>query len=632
MLSLRAAVAALILLLGCCAEARAQEPGNDQGVAFDPPPIPAAQFDLADSPTRVENISVDGGLLTDASDDVKIRVATWEPVARPGGPAPASPAPVILVMTPYAALVSRHVYPRPGYGADRSYVRALVPHGYAVAVGHVLGTGSSGGCFDALGEDEVESTARVIEHLGARHGRVGMLGGSYDGMAALFTAALGPKHRLGALKAIVANETGVSWHDAAGSHGDGVPLALGTATWPSYLALSTVPEDQQVAAEPIEAAGTHTRPGCVPEHLLQTEDYFRTGNFNDFLAEREARRGAAQFQVPLLLAQGFNDEEISTAHMIGFFNRIPRTVPHKLLLGHWKHALPETGTHPRTDWTRMRLAWFDRYLKDAPNGVEDWPAVQVQDVHGQWRREKQWPPHNGKFGQLALRGGSGMGGQPAGPATRFRETGAGGLLNQVTFSTDALSGPLHLTGQPVLDLHVRLNRPDAHISVLLTAFDAENRRVGRRYYGARSVQHLDPMRDDHFEQRIAKPVGFNALDVSAAPAVRVPIRLLPLDVTVPAGGRLEVRIGGNNDPQYLTVMPSGADATVEILHDCLHPSALRFQMPAEDAELLNVRDPEEADLPLATNPSSPMQVDGGRTARQPICGGAPVDPMAVLRG
>ena len=66
--------------------------------------------------------------------------------------------------------------------------------------------------------------------------------------------------------------------------------------------------------------------------------------------------------------------------------------------------------------------------------------------------------------------------------------------------------------------------------------------------------------------------------------------------------------------------PNGSLTLVTVLHDCEHPSVLRFGMPAPDAELLNVREKDEGDSPLEDNSAAPVPpVDGGGIATAPYC-------------
>ena len=72
-----------------------------------------------------------------------------------------------------------------------------MPRGYARAVADVPGTGNSGGCWDYGGTLERQAGYDLVEWLGTRpwsSGRVGMIGGSYDGTTANMVAADNAPH------------------------------------------------------------------------------------------------------------------------------------------------------------------------------------------------------------------------------------------------------------------------------------------------------------------------------------------------------------------------------------------------------------------------------------------------------
>ena len=70
----------------------------------------------------------------------------------------------------------------------------FVPRGYARAVADVLGTRNSSGCWDYGGPKETQSGVDLVKFLARQkwsNGRVGMIGGSYDGTTANMVASRG---------------------------------------------------------------------------------------------------------------------------------------------------------------------------------------------------------------------------------------------------------------------------------------------------------------------------------------------------------------------------------------------------------------------------------------------------------
>lgn len=65
----------------------------------------------------------------------------------------------------------------------------------------------------------------------------------------------------------------------------------------------------------------------------------------------------------------------------------------------------------------------------------------------------------------------------------------------------------------------------------------------------------------------------------------------------------------------------GAFPTITVLHDCAHPSVLRFTTRAEPADWLAVREDNEPGPGDASEP--PAIADGGGLASAPVCAAAP---------
>ena len=276
-------------------------------------------------------------------------------------------------------------------------------------------------------------------------------------------------------------------------------------------------------------------------------------------------------------------------------------------------------------------SWFDRYLKGLDTGVESWPTVQVQGTDGQWRGEVDFPATGGPVGQLALGPDGSLGVTTPDGASNYVESLAPAVPGQpdvpgthVTFTTPPLSERLAITGQPILDLWVTLDRPDAHLAAELQAFDEDHEamRLGRAV-GYRSMQHLDPFVNNLFVQPEVRLPAINE-------PVHVYLRFMPMDMVVPEGGYLRLNIAGSQiygtwDDVFRPSAASGTATRVSVLHDCDHPSVLRFLMPRADADLLNVLEmgATEDSEPLHANPGVSPPTTGGGMATAPVCGRAP---------
>lgn len=591
------AVALATLLLSTSAHAAS---APDGGTPFEPAPLSQPLYRTAPETHRH---------LVEAADGVDLFVETWLPAPKDGNTPPAR-LPTILIMTPYVDA-----------GQQRYTTRNLVnvvawftARGYAVAQHHVRGTFRSGGCLEQTGERQIDDAARVIEYLGRdapwADGNVGMYGHSYDGEAQVSVAGRGDPSRTKYLKAIVPSASVGGQYEY--SHMDGVPytgqaaLSNGEYFFGSFAATD-------VGARWVERAE------CVPE--VMSSSVTVTGDMTPYWQAREYRPGADRFRAATLWVHGLMDRNVQAIAVAGFFDRLPAGTPHKGLFGQWEHNFPDKHT-VAPDWARqdfipMVTAWYDRYLKGLDTGVEAWPPVQVQGTDGQWRAEAGFPQTGGPVGQLALGPGGTLGATAPEGSTSYGEQ-----RSSAVFTTPPLSAPLHITGEPVADLWLVSDRPDAHVNVDISVLGPDGSVVSHdgggahRSPGARSLMHLGPMPNGYFEQSSGEPAPILT-------PIRVPVRFQPGDWFVPAGGKLRLTVSGSAVFGRDTT-PSGVAATITLLHDCAHPSALRFLTARPDGPLLNVREVDEADAgELPANPVPERVVDGGGLSSAEVCGEAP---------
>ena len=75
-----------------------------------------------------------------------------------------------------------------------------------------------------------------------------------------------------------------------------------------------------------------------------------------------------------------------------------------LLIGPWSHMAPATSRPgPHLDLVPEMIRWFDRWLRDADNGVDRDPPIRVfvrhatrpepdlAEYEGSWRFDDDWP-------------------------------------------------------------------------------------------------------------------------------------------------------------------------------------------------------------------------------------------------
>lgn len=637
----------------------------DEGMAFDvgalEPPTYGIQPPTQDPDLQSEYILADDG--------VELLLQTWLPQDLATGE-PLLGVPTVLTLTPYAMR-----WRTPGTSFDA--VEDLVTRGYAFSVMHLRGTGGSGGCVDTLGERDASDGAIAIEFVAdperARwsNGDVGLIGLSTPGGAALRVAGGRAAETAEHLKAVV---VGAPWQLYPQTYFDALTPVVNQSAWGYLFHYGLFPyccawQDFVSGAGPEDFLEARMQPGgsTEPDHLMQRAgmcvvDHLPNeanvdGGLTDHYADRDYRFWADDIVAPTFLFHGFGERNTPPWFQAGLFDQIQ--APKTGLFGWWDHEPPDNHKSKikpeweRADFMPMVLAWFDHYLKGMDSDVESWPTVQLQDNTGQWRAEANWPTTGGPVGHLVLGDGGLLGDDsPTGTSSYTEEVGIAfdrdSDLDQddtsVVFESQPFAEELRLTGQPLLDLYVKVDRPDAHIAVELEILDAAGDRAFAPYmagdgivFGGRSIRHLEPLENNLFVQRAGN-------DVTAGDIYRVPVRLNVVDLVVPAGGRLRLRMAGSArwarglEPIFGTptvwehpTQPSQLGTTVEILHNCEYMSALRFVMPRKHADLINVREEDEVGVELAsTNRQFSPPSDGGGIATAPVCGRAPDRVLDVM--
>jgi X-Pro dipeptidyl-peptidase len=394
------------------------------------------------------------------------------------------PVPVILTYTPYSALY-QSLDPQRESRADDAVAAYFVPRGYARAVFDVVGTYGSTGCTDFGGLGERKTAAAVVEFLAAQpwsNGRVGMIGASYDGTTALAAAVEAPP----ALKAVVPQVAIDRWYDYM--YNDGVRLTLednpsGLADPPvdsplDYDLLYGVVPPYPSAGDPAGAAAVladHLRPCNRAEN--QQRGYQTDPVYDDFWVERDYRALADGVTAAVLLEGAWLDDNVKHWATTRFFSALPEgegAPAKRMVIGQWSHSASRFPDAPA-----LRLAWFDRFLKDLPNDVLERPLVETQGSDGVRRQETAWPPAGTLDTTFRLVAG------PAGAG----ELGAGGtptawsdldpaltedvVLRRLCASTCArftappVTSPVRVVGSPRLDLTAVTDTTSTHVVPLL---------------------------------------------------------------------------------------------------------------------------------------------------------------------
>lgn len=373
-------------------------------------------------------------------DGVRLATDVHRP-ARDGEPLP-GPFPALLARTSYDKSAQRYVDTIPDF---------FVPHGYVVVLQDLRGRYRSEGAgqyFHTANPHEGRDGHDTVEWIAQQpwsNGRVGTLGSSHLAMAQTHLALYRPPH----LAAIWPDVGPINSYAHQSRMGGAMQLQMFGALFlhaqDSQEALADPATRQALFAEMERMRelvfATPFKPGQTALALVPTLektlfDYYWRGEYdgywraecNDF--ERHFDRHA---DVPGAYSGGWYDPfAVATTSYYAAMATRNRT-PQRLVMGPWTHMGMRTDlSHagdvdfgPESAWGFSRfnpeqLRWFDRWLRDVRNGVEDEPAVRIfvmgggdgrKNANGKlnhggaWRSEREWPLARTRHTTYYLRAG-----------------------------------------------------------------------------------------------------------------------------------------------------------------------------------------------------------------------------------
>jgi len=305
-------------------------------------------------------------------------------------PADPAPVPVILEYIPYRRRDGTRL------SDDRLHLW-FAAHGYAGARVDIAGTGDSDGLLgDEYVVREQDDACEVIEWLGCQpwcSGAVGMIGHSWGGFTGLQAAARRPA-RLKAVVSIYSTDD----RYACDAHFMGGCLIDDNFSWGAALFnYSVLPPDPAVVGHDKWRDIWQAR---IDDARLIPAGWLRHQRRDEFWKHGSVCEDFGAIACPVLAVGGWLDGYTRTV-----FNLVENLkAPCKGIIGPWGHKMPEIGfPGPTIGFLQECLRWWDHWLKDVDNGVDDDPDMRlylmdpltpdpVADTRpGQWLAVPDWP-------------------------------------------------------------------------------------------------------------------------------------------------------------------------------------------------------------------------------------------------
>ena len=417
--------------------------------------------------------------------------------------------PAILEYLPYRK--------RDGTAArDESTYPTFAEAGYAGVRVDISGTGESDGDFDdEYSSRELADACEVIEWIAKQSwcdGNLGMMGISWGGFNSLQVAALRPP----ALKAIISIGSTVDRYNDDIHYKNGC-LLYSNFSWSSVmLCFASRPPDPDLFGKDWKQTWLHrlnTQPFPLETWLShqRKDDYWKHGSISE---------DYSAIETPTLIISGWAD---------GYINAPPAAAANlsattKAINGPWIHKYPHLAwPKPRMDFLGEAIAWWDHWLKNIDNQVEDIPAYRAfisenvrpsrrREVEpGRWVAEAEMPSANISFRQFYLAPNRQLLDIPG--ASREKSvcspqdcgTACGEIFTlkpesempgdqriddagSLVFETSMLHKSIEILGRPKLRLTVTLDQPAGNIAVRLNDVHPD-RTVTRVSWGVLNLAH-----------------------------------------------------------------------------------------------------------------------------------------------
>jgi X-Pro dipeptidyl-peptidase len=378
---------------------------------------------------------------------------------------------------------------------SNSLTRTWVPYGYIVVHSSAPGTGLSQGCPTIGTRIEALAPKAVIDWLNGRAkgyttpdgyeevkaywttGKVGMTGTSYNGTLSFAAATTGVE----GLEAIIPVSPNNSYYHYYRSNG----LVRSPG---GYLG-----EDVDVLYDFVHSN---------PDNCAYCDSIYRnkiilgnidrkTGDYNNFWAERDLMNYVKDYHAATLMAHGFNDWNVMISHNIRFIKVLKeKGVPLQVYFHQEGHG----GEPP----FGMMNKWFTRYLFGIQNNVENDPKAWIVREKDNRQNPTAYPdypnpdaspvefflsPGTPKAGSLVLTKPTGSSYETL--VDNFSFSGstlaqAEWTEHRLLYLTAPLKEALHISGTPSITIKASCDKPAVNLSVWLVALpwsDARNART-----------------------------------------------------------------------------------------------------------------------------------------------------------
>lgn len=235
----------------------------------------------------------------------------WVEVTLPEGD---GPWPTVIASSPYNGQTGRINEPGGTPAMWGYFTHDWAKRGYAIVNADVRGFGLSDGCVEVWGENEQRDQAFLVDWVADQSwsdGNVGFYGQSYVGTTPVAAAVQAPE----ALKAIIAVAPVINAYEDW--HYGGVPNGENAGSPVAYQVLTDPPGQ---GTTPQEIAENAAKGLCDPTLIVRAND--PRAVYDEYYEERNFKLRADQVEAAVLYTEGFEDSNVKSMMIPGWFNEI----------------------------------------------------------------------------------------------------------------------------------------------------------------------------------------------------------------------------------------------------------------------------------------------------------------------
>jgi len=288
--------------------------------------------------------------------------------------------------------------------------RYFSSHGYAFVGMDVRGRGDSPGEFvpyRSEGKDGYDAIEWCASQAWST-GRVGTIGGSYNGKTQWLTAIEQPPHLTTMIALVSPSDPFVEF-----PVGEQIPL---NESWYFLTSGHVLQNEEGVQWTSVfEHLPLVTMDEASGRIMPAWRELFNHTHLDDYWEAERYQTKFDRVQVPVLHISGwYDDEQIGTP--LNFIGMTAHGAPavrnsQKMLMGAWPHAINskskmgdvDFGPTDIIDLNGTMLRWFDAWLKGTDNGVKAEAPVRIFVMGAnQWVDEREWPLARTQFTDFYL--------------------------------------------------------------------------------------------------------------------------------------------------------------------------------------------------------------------------------------